>query len=164
MISIALFEPQIPPNTGNIARLAAGLDIDLFLVGKLGFSIDDKHVRRAGLDYWDNVHLGRYESLELFEEATGEQRKILATTKGNMPYYDFTYRPGDILVFGSETSGLPVEYIKTHFDTSVTIPMPGKVRSLNLSNSAAVIVYHALHQVGYFSGFSRNRNYYTELL
>ena len=160
MISIALFEPQIPPNTGNISRLCVGLDIPLMLVGKMGFDIDDKHVRRAGLDYWSNLKLERYNTMEEFLSATADRRKILATTKGAKPYYKFEYREGDILLFGAETHGLPLDYIRQNMETAVTIPMPGQVRSLNLSNSAAIMAYHALIQLGYFGDDQVNRNYY----
>ena len=160
ILSIALFEPQIPPNTGNISRLCVGLDIPLMLVGKMGFDIDDKHVRRAGLDYWSNLKLERYETMEEFLSATANRRKILATTKGARPYYKFVYQPGDILLFGAETHGLPLDYIRQNMDTAVTIPMPGQVRSLNLSNSAAIMAYHALIQLDYFGDYDVNRNYY----
>ena len=160
MISIALFEPEIPLNTGNISRLCVGLDIPLMLVGKLGFSLDDKHVRRAGLDYWQYLKLEQYPTLEDFLQKTAGRRKVLATTKGAKPYYDFQYRSDDIIIFGAETHGLPLDYISANLDNAVTIPMPGHVRSLNLSNSAAIISYHALIQLGYFGQFDVNRNYY----
>ncbi|HOJ63833.1 MAG TPA: tRNA (cytidine(34)-2'-O)-methyltransferase [Spirochaetota bacterium] len=160
MISIALFEPQIPPNTGNIARLCVGLDIDLFLVGKLGFSIDNKYVKRAGLDYWEHLRLKTFDTLEKLKEENINRRIIIATTKGITPYFDFNYHKDDIILFGSETKGLPLSFIKENLKNSITIPMPGLVRSLNLSNSAAIIAYHALWTLGYFNNFEKNRNYY----
>jgi len=160
MISVALFEPQIPPNTGNIARLCVGLDIELFLVGKLGFSINDKHLKRAGLDYWEYLKLKTFSSLEDFKKEYPDRRIVIATTKGENPYFSFQYQKDDIILFGSETKGLPLPFIKENIKNSITIPMPGKVRSLNLSNSVAIIIYHSLFKTGYFDNFSKNRNYY----
>lgn len=159
MISIALYEPQIPQNTGNIARLAVGLDIELYLVGKLGFSIDDKYVKRAGLDYWEYLKLKIYDNYSDFAKDTKGRRKIFATTKGAGPYFKFNYKAGDIVVFGSETKGLPPDLLIENVGQTVTIPMPGSVRSLNLSNSASIIAYHSLIELGYFSDFTVNRNY-----
>jgi tRNA (cytidine/uridine-2'-O-)-methyltransferase len=101
--------------------------------------------------------------MEEFEQLTAGQRKILATTKGAAPYYEFEYQDGDIIILGQESCGLPKEYLLANLETSVTIPMPGKVRSLNLSNSAAILTYDALNRTGYFNGFEKNRNFYTEL-
>lgn len=159
MISIALYEPQIPQNTGNIARLAVGLDIELYLVGKLGFSIDDKYMKRAGLDYWEYLKLKTYDNYGDFASDTEGRRKIFATTKGAGPYFKFNYRVGDIVVFGSETKGLPLDLLIDNVEQTVTIPMPGSVRSLNLSNSASIIAYHSLNELGYFSDFTVNRNH-----
>ncbi|MBQ2125351.1 MAG: tRNA (cytidine(34)-2'-O)-methyltransferase [Spirochaetales bacterium] len=163
MISIALYQPEIPQNTGNIARLAVGLDIDLYLIGKLGFSLDDRYLKRAGLDYWEHLKLTICKDMEEFERLTAGRRKILGTTKGAAPYYEFEYQDGDIIILGQESCGLPKEYLMANLETSVTIPMPGKVRSLNLSNSAAILAYDALGRTGYFEGFQKNRNYFTEL-
>lgn len=161
MIEIALYEPQIPQNTGNIARLCVGLDIPLNLVGKLGFSLNDKYMKRAGLDYWEHLKVQLYNKYENFESKTLKQRKIFATTKGILPYYDFKFEKGDIIIFGSETSGVPMDLLKKNFENAVTIPMPGKVRSLNLSNSAAIVSYFALERLGYFKDFKRNNNLLT---
>jgi tRNA (cytidine/uridine-2'-O-)-methyltransferase len=158
MISIGLYEPQIPPNTGNIARLAVGLNIPLILVGKLGFSLNDRYLKRAGLDYWDHLNLSIYDDYNSFLNETQNKRKIFATTKGANPYFDFKFKPGDIIIFGSETKGLPLDIIRNNLENTVTIPMPGEVRSLNLSNSAAIITYHALNSIGYFRNFTVNRN------
>ena len=130
MIEIALYEPQIPQNTGNISRLAVGLDIKLNLIGKLGFSINDKHLKRAGLDYWEHLSLQLYNNYQNFESKTLNQRKIFATTKGNKPYFDFDFKKDDIIVFGSETKGMPIDILKENLDNTITIPMIGKVRSL----------------------------------
>lgn len=159
MISIALFEPKIPQNTGNIARLAVGLDIDLYLVGKLGFSLNDKYLKRAGLDYWQNLRLHVFDDLEQFLTEKKDSRIVLASTKGRIPYFKYSFNENDIILFGSETSGLPVDLIKDNIENTITLPMPGKVRSINLSNSAAVLAYHALLDVGYFNNFSYNTNY-----
>lgn len=163
MISIALYQPEIPQNTGNIARLAVGLDADLYLIGKLGFSLDDKYLKRAGLDYWQHLKLTICKDMEEFQQRTAGRRKVLATTKGAVPYYEFDYKQDDIIILGQESCGLPKNYLIANLDNSVTIPMPGKVRSLNLSNSAAILAYDALIRTGYFAGFQKNRNFYTEL-
>jgi tRNA (cytidine/uridine-2'-O-)-methyltransferase len=160
MINIALLSPQIPQNTGNIARLAVGLDISLILIGKLGFSLTDKYLKRAGLDYWNDLKLKVFDDLKSFQSEYSDCRLIPATTKGSNPYYNFEYKENDIILFGSETHGLPVEFIKEHIKDSITIPMPGNVRSLNLSNSVAVIIYHSLLQTGYFKDFKVNKNFF----
>ncbi len=159
MISIALYNPDIPQNTGNIARLAVGLDISLILVGKLGFSLNDRYLKRAGLDYWDNLKLDVIPDFNDFRGKYAGRRLVMATTKGINPYYDFKYMSGDIILFGSETRGLPPELIKSDIANTVAIPMPGMVRSLNLSNSASIISYHALKELGYFTGFKHNKNF-----
>jgi tRNA (cytidine/uridine-2'-O-)-methyltransferase len=159
MISIALYNPDIPQNTGNIARLAVGLDINLILVGRLGFSLNDRYLKRAGLDYWDNLKLEVIPDFNDFKAKYSDRRIIMATTKGINPYFDFKYKTGDIILFGSETKGLPVDLIKSDINNSITIPMPGKVRSLNLSNSASIIAYHALKELGYFRNFKYNKNF-----
>lgn len=163
MISIALYQPEIPQNTGNIARLAVGLDADLYLIGKLGFSLDDRYLKRAGLDYWEHLKLTICKDMEEFQQLTVGRRKVLGTTKGSVPYYEFSYKSDDIIILGQESCGLPKDYLIANLDNSVTIPMPGKVRSLNLSNSAAILAYDALIRTGYFVGFQKNRNFYTEL-
>lgn len=163
MISIALYQPEIPQNTGNIARLAVGLDADLYLIGKLGFSLDDRYLKRAGLDYWEHLKLTICRDMEEFQQLTVGRRKVLGTTKGSVPYYEFNYKSDDIIILGQESCGLPKDYLIANLDNSVTIPMPGKVRSLNLSNSAAILAYDALIRTGYFVGFQKNRNFYTEL-
>ena len=160
MINIALYSPQIPQNTGNIARLAVGLDVTLFLIGKLGFSLSDRYLKRAGLDYWEHLKLRVFDDLESFQSENRGKRIIPATTKGANPYYNFEFKDGDTILFGSETRGLPIDYIKEHIRDSITIPMPGNVRSLNLSNSVAIILYHSLVRTGYFSDFKVNRNFY----
>lgn len=146
---IVLIEPEIPPNTGNIARLCAATGAVLHLVGKLGFSIDDRHLKRAGLDYWDKVEVQQWPDLETLQAAHPEARYWYLTTKVERNCYaEGLYRSGDFLVFGRETSGLPADLLAANPEYCLTIPMPGKVRSLNLSNAVAVVLYEALRQTG----------------
>jgi tRNA (cytidine/uridine-2'-O-)-methyltransferase len=146
---IVLIEPEIPPNTGNIARLCAATGATLHLVGKLGFSIDDRYLKRAGLDYWDKVDLKQWESLEQLQMQHHSGRFWYLSTKVARNCYDEgIYQPGDFLVFGKETAGLPATLLAANHERCLTIPMPGKVRSLNLSNAAAVVLYEALRQTG----------------
>ena len=145
-INVVLFEPEIPQNTGNIARLCACCGASLYLVGKLGFSLSSKYTKRAGLDYWDSVDIQKLESMdELFEKFPNGTFYYL-TTKSKKLYTDVKYKDGDFLVFGPETRGLPNEYVKR--DTAVTIPMKEGQRSLNLSNSVAITVYEVIRQNG----------------
>jgi len=150
LISIALNEPEIPQNSGNIARLCVGLDIPLIFIGKLGFSLSDKYLKRAGLDYWKYLKLIKYKSIEEFLEKTKQYRKVLASTKVDTPYYNFKYLHNDIIVFGSESKGLPEQFIKDNIENTITIPMVGMVRSLNLANSVSIIAYHSLLMLSYF--------------
>ncbi len=147
--NIVLIEPEIPPNTGNIARLCAATGAVLHLVGKLGFSIDDRYLKRAGLDYWDKVDLKQWENLEQLQQQYPEGSFWYLSTKvARNCYADSIYRSGDFLVFGKETAGLPADLLAANPDCCLTIPMPGKVRSLNLSNAVAVVLYEALRQTG----------------
>ena len=148
LFHVVLVEPEIPPNTGNIARTCAITGMKLHLVKPLGFSIDDKAVKRAGLDYWDHLELEVHESLGEFLEKYKDRKMYLATTHGGVRYTDVRYERGSFLLFGKETAGLPKELIARHPDAAVRIPM-GKnpdLRSLNLSNSAAILLYEALRQ------------------
>ena len=148
-LHIVLVEPEIPPNTGNIARLSAATGTVLHLVGPLGFSIDDRQVKRAGLDYWDKVSLHCWDCLEQLTAVYPNARRWFFTTKGTASCFSpGIYQPGDMLVFGKETKGLPEELLKANPEYCLTIPMPGAVRSLNLSNAVAVVVYEALRQTG----------------
>ena len=145
--NIVLIEPEIPPNTGNIARLCAATAATLHLVGKLGFSIDDRYLKRAGLDYWDKVDLKQWDSLEQLQQQYPQGRFWYLSTKVARNCYEAgIYQPGDFLVFGKETAGLPAELLAANPERCLTIPMPGQVRSLNLSNAAAVVLYEALRQ------------------
>ena len=146
-LNIVLFEPEIPQNTGNIARLAACTNSNLYLVGKLGFSIDSRHVKRAGLDYWDSVHIERVESLEKLWEQFPNNRFFYLTTKSKNLYTDIKFKDGDFLVFGPETRGLDENLLKEKSEYAITIPMQNGQRSLNLSNSVAIVVYEALRQL-----------------
>lgn len=145
---IVLIEPEIPPNTGNIARLSAATSTSLHLVGKLGFSIDDRYLKRAGLDYWDKVDLHRWDSLDALQQQYPQSRFWYLSTKVVRSCYEpGLYQAGDFLVFGKETAGLPAELLAAHPEHCLTIPMPGKIRSLNLSNSVAIVLYEALRQI-----------------
>lgn len=147
--NIVLIEPEIPPNTGNIARLCAATGAVLHLVGKLGFSIDDRYLKRAGLDYWEFVTLKQWPDLESLQAAAADGRFFYLSTKAARSYLQAAFQPGDYIVFGKETRGLPEELLAANPDTAITIPMPaGAVRSLNLSTSAGIVLYEALRQCG----------------
>lgn len=152
---IVLVEPEIPPNTGNVARICAATRAPLHLVGKLGFSIDDHAVRRAGLDYWHLVDLRRHETLALAEQAIvserpfgREPRRYLFSGHAKKSYLDVQFELGDVLVFGKESVGLPPELLAEREDDVIGIPMSGLVRSHNLANAVAISLYEALRQVG----------------
>lgn len=147
-LNIVLFEPEIPQNTGNIARLAACTNSDLYLVGKLGFSIDSRHVKRAGLDYWDAVNVKRIETLDELWAQFPQNTFYYMTTKSESLYTDVKFKDGDFLVFGPETRGLDEGLLKEKAEHAITIPMRDGQRSLNLSNSVAIVVYEALRQIG----------------
>lgn len=145
MLHIALYEPEIPPNTGNIARLCAATNCPLHLIGPLGFRIDERSLRRAGLDYWDAVELHRHPSLANFEAVAGG-RIFCLSAHAKTPYTEIPFARGDALLFGSETRGLPPEVLDRH--PSFTIPMvAGKVRSLNLATAAGIVLYEGLRQL-----------------
>ena len=147
-LHVALIEPEIPPNTGNIARLCGATFTPLHLVGKLGFRIDDKAVKRAGLDYWGEVEIHRHVNLQGLYEALPEYRFLYFTTKAKRLYTDFQYQPNDCLVFGRETRGLPEELLHANWDRCLTIPMPNKnIRSLNLATSVGIVLYEAIRQL-----------------
>lgn len=147
--NIVLVEPEIPPNTGNIARLCAATGAILHLVEPLGFSLADRYLKRAGLDYWENVTLKIWPTLADVQAAATGGRFYYLTTKAARSYLTAEFHPGDYIVFGKETKGLPLELIEANPDTAITIPMPaGAVRSLNLSTSAGIVLYEALRQTG----------------
>lgn len=147
-IHIVLVEPEIPPNTGNIARSCAATGAKLHLVKPLGFSIDDKTLKRAGLDYWPYVDLEVHESLEEFLKKYKDMPMYLATTKGIRRYTDVVYEENAMLLFGKETAGLPRELIEENKERTIRIPMSQdtRLRSLNLSNSASIVLFEALRQ------------------
>jgi len=148
---VVLVEPEIPPNTGNIARTCAATGSVLHLVKPLGFSIEDKALRRAGLDYWPYVTLEVHESLEEFLEKYKDHRMFLSTTKGKKLFTEPEYRDGDMLIFGRETAGLPRDFIDANIDKTIRIPMSAdtRMRSFNLSNSANIVLFEALRQTGF---------------
>ena len=147
--NIVLVEPEIPPNTGNIGRLCAATGTHLHLVGKLGFSIDNKHLRRAGLDYWPEVKLFRWESLEELQQANPDGAFWYTSKKATASYTEVQFTSGDFIVFGKETLGLPEELLESEKNHSIRIPIfSPAVRSLNLANSAAILLYEGLRQTG----------------
>ena len=147
--NIVLVEPEIPQNTGNIARTCAATGAKLHIVKPMGFEIDDRKLKRAGLDYWHLLGVQYYDNLEAFLEMHGDKRLFLASTKAPRLHSDVSYQDGDFLVFGKETKGLPEDFIKSRLDMAVRIPMIEEARSLNLSNSVAIMVYEALRQTDY---------------
>ncbi|MFD6440619.1 tRNA (uridine(34)/cytosine(34)/5-carboxymethylaminomethyluridine(34)-2'-O)-methyltransferase TrmL [Peribacillus sp. NPDC060186] len=151
-IHVVLYQPQIPANTGNIARTCAGTDTSLHLIRPLGFSTDDKQLKRAGLDYWENVKIHYYDSLEDFYEKNAGGEFYYLTKFGEQPHTTFDYSDQDseiYFMFGRETTGLPKDLIQENLDRCLRIPMTDKVRSLNLSNTAAILIYEALRQQNY---------------
>ena len=148
MLNIVLVEPEIPPNTGNIGRLCLAVDAHLHLVGPLGFAIDDRTLRRAGLDYWKQVKLTSWDSIErLFASQAGGARNFFLTTKCERPYYEEQFREGDFLFFGRETKGLPEPLLAGHRDQLLTIPMTNKTRSLNLATAVGIVLFEAVRQL-----------------
>lgn len=148
-LHIVLVEPEIPANTGNIARTCAATGTHLHLVRPLGFKTDDSTLKRAGLDYWHAVNIEYHDSFEEVQKTYSNHRFFFATTKVKNRYSDFQFQDGDFFVFGKETKGLPPELIAANADTAMRLPMSDDVRSLNLSNSAAIIVYEALRQLNF---------------
>lgn len=147
-MQLALFEPEIPPNTGNVARLSAAADVVLNLIEPLGFSLDDKHLKRAGLDYWEHVRLRVWPDWASFEaEVPG--RIVLSSARRGVRYDRFAFEPEDVIVLGPETRGLPKELFEAHH-LHVRLPIWGKVRSLNMSTAAGVLLYEGLRQTAGF--------------
>ncbi len=147
-LHVVLIEPQIPPNTGNIARLCAATDTPLHLVGPLGFSLDDRAVRRAGLDYWDKVDLWVHPDWRSFRDAIARERCLYFSANARRDYREAPFRPNSCLVFGNETEGLPPRILEKHPDRCFRIPMPGGVRSLNLANAVSIVLYEGLRRLG----------------
>jgi len=142
---IVLFEPEIPPNTGNIARLCAATKTPLHLIEPLGFKVDNKHLRRAGLDYWPHVDVIIHPNFDDFLERIKPPRLVLASTKATMPHHRFEFHPEDAIVMGPETRGLPSEMMEK-YPAGVRIPIWGEVRSLNLSTATGILLFEALRQ------------------
>ncbi|NOT07582.1 MAG: tRNA (cytidine(34)-2'-O)-methyltransferase, partial [Gemmatimonadales bacterium] len=144
-LHIALIEPKIPGNTGNIARLCAATDTSLHLIEPLGFAVDDAAVKRAGLDYWENVDMWLHPGWRAFREAISRERCVYFSAKATRPIGEARFKPNSVLVFGSETDGMPDRILEKHPDECFAIPMPsGKVRSLNLATAAGIVLYEAL--------------------
>ena len=151
MIRIVLVEPEIPQNTGNIARLCAATNTPLHIVGATGFRMDERAVKRAGLDYWPEVELTRHRDLNKLQTSLPDARLVYFTTKARLPYFDWDFDANDCLVFGRETRGLPEDVLKGNWENCVTIPMLNpKVRSLNLANAVSIVLYEALRRTGAF--------------
>ncbi len=148
-LNIVLVEPEIPQNTGNIARTCAAAGINLHLIKPLGFSIQDKYLKRAGLDYWDQVNITVHENLDIFIKTVNPEDCFYVTTKGGKCHTDIKYSNDSYLFFGKETRGLPEKLLHSNYDRCIRIPMKSGTRSLNLSNSAAIIAYEALRQLDY---------------
>jgi tRNA (cytidine/uridine-2'-O-)-methyltransferase len=148
MLHVALWEPEIPPNTGNVARLCAATGAVLHLIGRLGFRLDDRDLRRAGLDFWPNVQLVRHSSVRDLEAALPGARILCFTARSTVSYTRAAYQDGDCLLFGKESVGLPPEVLIRFADRTFGIPMPtGKVRSLNLATAVGIVLYEALRQI-----------------
>ena len=160
-LNIVLVEPEIPQNTGNIARTCAALGAKLHLIHPLGFDISEKAVKRAGLDYWDKLEIIEYSNLQEFKDKIKSRNMYLLSTKANKVYTDIEYHDDCYLVFGPETRGLPEEYILENFENSVRIPVRNNIRSLNLSNSVAIVAYEAERQLSYL-GLQKKSSYFSK--
>ncbi len=146
MFNVVLVEPEIPPNTGNIGRLCLATRSTLHLVRPFGFSLEDRHLRRAGLDYWNEVQLQLWDSFEALQRAQlASTRYFFLTTKSRCPYYSVNFKANDFLVFGRETKGLPQKLLAANTDSCITIPMHG-TRSLNLATAVAIVLFEAARQ------------------
>ena len=152
MFTIVLVEPKIPPNTGTIARLCAATNIKLDLVGDLGFSLDDKSLKRAGLDYWHLMDIEHHPSKNDYIKQLNPEQFILLTTKSDKPYYEYKFKKNDYLIFGSETLGLDEDLLNLYSKRCYTIPMKNKnkgLRSLNLAVSTGIVLYEGLRQISF---------------
>ena len=146
MINIVLHEPEMPANTGNIGRTCVAAGARLHLIEPLGFNINEKMLKRAGLDYWDKLDVILYDNFEDFKQKNPEAKIYMATTKAPQTYTEVNYELDCYIMFGKESAGIPEEILVEHQDTSIRIPMIGDIRSLNLSNSVAIVLYEALRQ------------------
>ncbi len=150
-MNIVLYQPEIPSNTGNIGRTCVATNTALHLIEPLGFLLNDKSVRRAGMDYWEKLDLQRYMNYDNFRERNPGISLWFATTKGGQSYSDVCYGPDDFIMFGRESGGIPMDILQANKERCIRIPMGEEIRSLNLSNSVAVILYEALRQNGFFT-------------
>lgn len=150
-LNVVLFEPEIPQNTGNIARTCVATGTNLHLIRPLGFSLDDKYLKRAGLDYWDLLKIYYYDSIDELMEKYKDRSFYFVTTKGTKTYSAFNFKDEDFLVFGKETAGLPKDLLENNREKTMRIPMVDveKARSLNLSNSVSIVLYEALRQLDF---------------
>lgn len=148
-LKIVLIEPEIPQNTGNIARLCAVTGAQLHLVRPLGFFLSSKHLKRAGMDYWDKVDLHIHDSLSIFQGMLTQQTYWLCSSKGNTSLWNIAFKPNDWLIFGKETAGLPADWLAHNPDKSVQIPMVPDARCLNISVAAGIVLFEALRQTQY---------------
>lgn len=146
MINIVLHEPEIPGNTGNIGRTCVATGVKLHLIEPLGFQIDEKHLKRAGMDYWDKLDVTVYDDFNDFLAKNPGAKIYMATTKSKQKYTDVNYEEDCFIMFGKESAGIPEEILLDYKDTAVRIPMYPEIRSLNLSNSVAIVLYEALRQ------------------
>lgn len=147
MFNIVLYQPQIPPNTGNIARLCVAAKCKLHIIRPIAFFMDDKTMKRAGCDYWEHLDLEIHDSFDDLKSKSGEANFYFVTKFGKKKYSDISFGKGDYLVFGSEQHGLPNELLERNRDKTIVIPMFGPTRSLNLSNSVAIVLYEAIRQI-----------------
>jgi tRNA (cytidine/uridine-2'-O-)-methyltransferase len=147
-LGIALIEPRIPPNTGNVARLCAATDSTLHLIEPLGFSLEDDQMRRAGLDYWDTVDLWVHPGWHAFRDAVARDRCLYFSSHGTQSYLEAPFGPNSVLVFGNETEGMPARIREKHPDRTYRIPMTPAVRSLNLATAVGIVAYEAIRHLG----------------
>ena len=148
MLTVTLFEPKIPPNTGNIARLCGANNVKLDLVGNLGFDMEDKYLKRAGLDYWDHIKWEYFPSIDEYCLNAFQNKFHLLTTKSKNVYTDRIFTKNDIIIFGSETAGIPENILNEYSESACTIPMINKnIRSLNLATSVGIVLYEAIRQI-----------------
>lgn len=146
MLNVVLFQPEIPANTGNIGRTCVATDTRLHLIEPLGFRLNEKEIKRAGMDYWEHLDVRRYVNYEEFLEKNPNAKIWMATTKAKHVYTDVSYGPDDYIMFGKESAGIPEEILVDNEETCIRIPMLEKIRSLNLSNSVSIVLYEALRQ------------------
>jgi tRNA (cytidine/uridine-2'-O-)-methyltransferase len=156
MLNVVLFQPEIPPNTGNISRQCVGMNARLHIIGPIGFDLGDNAVRRAGLDHWDELHLSVHKNPDEFLKWLEDRTPWLVTKHGSMRYDKPAFRSDDIIILGSETKGLPEQWLVQWSDTTLYIPIIGKIRSYNLANTAGIILAQASLKAGIYDQISRS--------